>query len=706
MNPADTAQLFQLLFAQRQADPTQFLQPDYKQLACTWTKLNAERWAQWIPPPASCSESDLVYEVSACDSGTATMVVTYEWRAPKACRLGIGLPAPVVLSCGYVTAEQASVRASLVLSVFFIFCAGGITVAVLYIRYQRYRFELALAATKGNRDHVQRARIQAELQAQYNRSQTVSHRWRSLAIAELLSNPAIVLFCIGSLFAVSINGLNTGSLGDEVCHARLGIIGTAFSAWQAALFNVAWRLNLMSRKQHILSTQHAIHKRLDVLAYCWFVTQAVLIIVENKVQDIGDRTISTAMITLAGGAGMQLTYCSTPSTWYSVWIMISNGLLAVASAGAALRAIVAFSTQTTAMLSSQGSLRAARRRVQALSVLLTEALLVSTGAAIAVSWSSASFVQNNVRQIQVQQYCSLLGAGVLMTSLCVPSILLKRRNARAGRHQILGAQKLESLNPNARPEVDRANTLATTLADPVCSLLFRQFCEEAHDAEAIHFLLAAQELFALLETASKQLTVNQVLDACTAMQTQYLVDGAPQQVNISFLQRQHAEKAIQEISDKAATLTARARPGYSVAATDDYKATARAAFEPIAKEVYHLVATNNFSRFLRSDALARTAELVLWIDQFTSLSIEEQRAVLTRLQQLHQNAVRPPTLYPLSPVVSRGHHSTFSRSSARVGPSPSAKLLPSRPSQSSAVTMARLVTSPTNAERQQPYTAI
>ena len=463
---------------------------------------------------------------------------------------------------------------------------------------------------------------------------------------------------------------------------------------------MAWRLNLV-RKQHILSSQHAIARRLDVLAYCWFVSQALLIVVNNSVQDNKNATISVAWVSLSGGALLDVKYCSSPSSWYTLWILISNGMLAIVSFVAASRTFILFSTQTTAMLSTQGSLRAARRRVQALSVLLTELLLIATSGAVAVSWSAAHFVQDNVRQIDVQQYCSLFVAGLLPLIICLPSLYLRRRSTRSKRRYILGASASDSLSPNAPAEVDRSNTLATTLADPVCSLLFRQYCEEVHDAEAIHFLLAAQELFALLETASKNLTVGQVLDATTAIQGQYLAEGAPQQVNISFIQRQHAEKAIRDISEKAATLTARTRPGYSVAATDDFKAIARAAFEPIAKEVYQLVATNNFARFLRSDAVVRTAELVLWIDQFTALSVAEQTAVQARLQQLHQASVKSPALSPRESRVSRVN---TSRSMGRMLLSPSSKVLPALPSSSSAVPMTRLATSPSAVERQPTYT--
>ena len=83
MSPSDTTQLFDLLFAQRDADPSQYALPDYKQLACSWIHANAERWAQWVPPPATCSEADLEHTVSACDSPTATMTVSYELSAPK-----------------------------------------------------------------------------------------------------------------------------------------------------------------------------------------------------------------------------------------------------------------------------------------------------------------------------------------------------------------------------------------------------------------------------------------------------------------------------------------------------------------------------------------------------------------------------------------------------------------------------------------------
>ena len=137
------------------------------------------------------------------------------------------------------------------------------------------------------------------------------------------------------------------------------------------------------------------------------------------------------------------------------------------------------------------------------------------------------------------------------------------------------------------------------------------------------------------------MTVQQLNERCKAMVDDFLTPKSQEQVNVSSHMRLLVEKVLSELNVKSAQLAARLKGGATTAATDNLKALARSALEPVVKEVFSVLEVITFARFLRSETAVRASELISWTDEFRRFATVEQSGALERLGKLTAENLQP-----------------------------------------------------------------
>ena len=658
MTPADTAAMYELLSLQVAADPAQAEEPDYKRLACSWIGNNTDRWLPWIPPPALCGINDLLFHQSDCQPSTATLTVSYSWNEPKACQLGIALPEPDVIRCDSVTLALPSAAAATALSGIVV-CLSLLVAALAgtapFCRRRAVRQMTAAIQLQAAADKAQSQQARTKPTLRLSRWQRLSGFVASLLLSGLLSPSMAVLMMLGSCLLLAVNWVNLGSVSETQCQSRLALLLAGLAAWHAALFAAGIRLHFTCRQQRILSLQEQLGRRLALAAGCIWAVQVVLLVAQAA---SGPSLAAQSVITLPGGGQVLASYCGMPTPWLEVVIVTINLMLAGATLLITLRSLLLLQRQWASGEKDRQS--GVRKHLQAVTVLSCQLLTLAAGFTLVLTFagSDTAAEPENAARVQLQQVTTLVCSAAMLLCLLGPSLAFVWWRRRAAAHKTAAAAPRRDGSVTHHGSVNsdsggvfktsgRSDTLAGTLGDPLCCALFTQYCEDVHDAEPIHFLLAAQDFFRLLhqpQTSLQQLQGGLLLPSWTS----FLLPDSAQQVNISAQQRMQVERALADIALKAAVYTQAAagagKLGAAVGCSEECRSLARAAFEPVVKEVFAVLEVNGFARFLHSSAAVRAYDLVCWSEEFSAMTQREQKGALDRLSRLSSQPTAAPAL--------------------------------------------------------------
>ena len=660
MAPDDTAELYRLLRLQVAASPAQADRPDYKRLACSYITNHTERWLPWISPPAQCSTADLVYSQSACDVEHSVITISYSWAQPKACQEGIQLPSPDTVACEERTLAMSREVAALVFTLLLLAFTAALLVLLLLTPIARRRSVAQVTAAIQKRQLQPRSSTSAPPESVGLWMRLTAFQ-SSLPIHHLLSPPLVVLLLVGSVFLLATNFALLGQVSEPLCQHRLALLVTGVSAWQAVLFVGALLALQLPDKARVLSLQTHLSRRLAVAAWLWWLAEMLLYTLSGV---LGSPLLAKEVWQLPGGGGYLNSYCSSPASWYVSALIGSDGGLAVASLALLLRTNLRLWGQRRS--SAQKDDRGLRRKqVQASSLLLCQLLVLAAEVVVPGQWADKSTDGHTIAlQVRVLHAMTLSVVALLPLLLYGPSLYhhyhsQRRVTARGsqvtsvngGVQLLLGGTGDSTTSAGSEGESRSgtkhrmaADSLAATLCDPLAVVLFRGYCEDVHDAEPVHFLLAVRELLRAMADRNSHLTLQQLQARCKDVVDAFLLPSSREQVNVSSHMRLTVEKALGELSLKSAALAGRMKTGTATPATDELKALVRSAFEPVVKEVFSVLEVNTFARFLRSETAVRASELLSWSDDFRQLQGAEQVGALERMAALAGDSFKPHRL--------------------------------------------------------------
>ena len=646
-----TSDDFDFMFASFTA---QNLNPNnHKQTACDWlrTPANRDRWLKWIAPPPPCTGSDFYSFVADCDPDTEHRQVVYQWHQPKACVGGVPLPDVGQLDCGYLSADMKSGQSFVAVAAFLLAVVSLIVGAKLVAAWFAWKMTRTASASTaavtkihpaGTTQPMQQAlAVGSTSQSQQGWIASVATYQRELPVFAVMDRGLFAL-AGGLVLLLVLPLVSLGSPSVSMCLARpsLLFLGLVLAGMPLMLATFQLR-NEMAR----LLEQRRQKQMAMVLGVLLAASVLLFILLAADATGGASRSadlLATVTVPLEGVESLLFPICTPPPLWFLVaqlflhlaW-MVAGPLLALQLlARTYLTALFGASTyQMVHKSRSKGQGKISRvQLVQVHSLALVWMCWVATAAALLSILLSPQYYSVHQTSVLISNGLIVAGVVCIVLALLLPSIFhhCSRRSQSAKLHRqqaaAIGGGRPQSTSVTPSEEDGPASrSLAALLSEPLYVLHLRRFAERSFDAEAIHFLLAAQTF--LQHIKSPTFTLAQLMLELGQLCKDYIEEGAPQQVNVSSRMRQEAMAGIDGIRMAAVALAgSRLKP-----ASTDIKAQTRSCLHALIQEVYQLVQLNSYPRFLLSSNVSRAQHLQSWADGFAELDMEEMAAMLKTL---------------------------------------------------------------------------
>lgn len=654
--------------------------PDYKAVACDWLKqpANKLKWQEWIEQPPLCDHTHYHHVAGVtCDEETGLLTISFQWDLPKHCEGGLPLPDNIELACGYLTMQMTITPilwAFTILILFFV-VATAITksIAIAYHEYNKASSNAA-AAGKDKKGGPSRAFSQTmQRQQQQQQQQATTKKRLHISLLESYLNferrlPSMVLFeqtrhsmGVGHVLLMIFPLVAVGPLDNIQCWLRFTFLCIGSLLGGMSLTAAAFQLrNVLSR---VLDAR--LERRLQRAMLTLICVSIVLIIVVANVGSESLLEIYDYPLDDVGAEFYPIPYCKKPTPVLLLIILIINApwiMFGMAMVGFLVYKIHfssccsgnAYATVLQHRLAAKKAMKITRAHVIQANTLLFMKLfwIVATGLYV-IFIILPDLYHDAYDQVVSCDVIIIVSEVLTITSAFLPSAIHAWKGSRAAKRKdakkakakaaldLGGGHSAESdaeqsalsrssdsgsHSGSSGSSQDEVQSLASVLSDPISLIHFRRYAERAFDAEAIHFLLACQTYLEQLKQPA--LNVSQVLLGLNALVDEYVMDGSPQQINVSSTMRAHALAQLDTIKLTSVALAgSRLKP-----ASNELRSAARGALHDLVKEVYLLVQLNSYPRFLSSTQIQRSNRLQRWAEGFDELDSEEMAAMLKKLQ--------------------------------------------------------------------------
>lgn len=656
---------------------------------------NQARWSTWIQPPPQCTAEDFSWTTSQCDTKSDLYTITYAWLQPKACVGGVELPTPDQVTCEFIAVTGSWMLAAVVLAAILIcVCAVALVLRAIEERASQQPITVdaaAAAAVAVARKQTAGAASSVAIDAAASSgaaftaatpyavtgppsfSSRLSVLRRQMAILRVSEGAPFNMLLIGCILLLVSVFLSAGWLSESHCWARYALIVFGLMLLSKSLTVMLYTLDLQLRRS-LLSTRRNLLTALFMLSDATMLATTIGVAVSAKGND---RMLLSTTVDLPGGGSIQMTRCTGPPLWLSLVHLAVNVPVLSFAIGLLLRVIYRVhlasyfaAAQSYAAVAPRSKGAAAASSVSRVHATTANSLILSMGMLCLLCGLLLFTVYMPIDPLQLNFLTTyttavvIAGVPALLLALFGPSLArlkqMQRSEAKATRRTAFvspldgrreraataaATAKTASSNSQSTDAVSREESesetsndsdnfsvlpLAAILRDPVLLLHFRRFATSHFDAEPLHFLLNCQRFYKRMNAST--LNLNQLIDELTNIADQFIVPGAPEQVNISSQLRGEVLEKIQSLRFVAIRdAKARLKP-----AAADMKSQARECLHAAVMEVYYLVSLNSHPRFLNSSShMARLQRLIGWCDEFGLLDLEEQAATLDKLRDAH-----------------------------------------------------------------------